>query len=325
MAFNTILLSDFTDPRFRAAFQAYFAELGIPVKDWDGLFQEMNSEGNNHAYLLLDDGGGTLGFLEFQLTGFSNWFFEEPFGFIREFWIDPAHRRQGHGRMLLHLAENYFVEHGAYRAVLTADDAVAFYLANGYQKAPGIRAKNKMEVLVKNLLKSEEPALKFGEHGQNIKMEKVTANDAGFLFHLMNDPAILKALNEVPTEKNDWAEAVRAWENDEDEAGYIVFDDAVPIGWFAVNGLLTDGKRAFLKMAVLLPSYQGKHIGRYVLKHILEHMKSKGYESVLLFTNQDNLAAQKCYVNCGFKITDALTEEMSDHTMAARYKMECRL
>lgn len=151
MAEKPVLLSDFTDPRFRAAFQSYFTELGISVKDWDGLFQEMNSEGNNLAYLLPDDEGDILGFLQFQLTGFSNWFFKEPFGFIREFWVHPAHRRQGYGRMLLHLTETHFVEHGIHRAVLTADDAVAFYLANGYQKAPGIRAKNKMEVLVKNL------------------------------------------------------------------------------------------------------------------------------------------------------------------------------
>lgn len=325
MAYNTILLSDFTDPRFRSAFQTYFAELGISVRDWDGLFQEMNSEGNNLAYLLSDDEGEILGFLQFQLTEFSNWFFEEPFGFIREFWISPAHRRQGYGRMLLHLAEAYFVEHGVYRAVLTADDAVAFYLASGYAIAPGIRAKNKMEVLVKNLFESKELEGKFGKHRKNIKIKEVTTNDAGFLFQLMNDPSVIKALNEVPTEKSDWLEAVCAWKEDKDEAGYIIFDDTVPVGWFAVNGLLTDGKQAFLKMAVLLPAYQGKHIGRYVLRQILEHMKAKGYESVLLFTNQNNLAAQKCYANCGFKITDALTEEMSDHTMAARYKMECRL
>lgn len=325
MAAKPVLLSDFTDPRFQTAFQTYFTELGISVKDWDGLFQEMNSEGNNRAYLLPDDEGETLGFLQFQLTGFSNWFFEEPFGFIREFWVHPAHRRQGYGRMLLHLAEAYFVEHGIHRAVLTADDAVAFYLANGYQKAPGIRTKNKMEVLVKNLLESKEPVLKFREHTKNIKIKEVTANDAGFLFQLMNNPAILKVLNEVPAEKSDWIEAVCAWKEDEDEAGYIIFDGAVPIGWFAVNGLLTDGKQAFLKMAVLLPAYQRKHIGRYVLKRILAYLKDRGYISVTLFINQDNLAAQKCYASCGFKVTDALTEEMSDHTMAARYKMECQL
>jgi len=151
MTEHTVLLSDFTDSRFRTAFQTYFTELGIRVSDWDGLFREMNGDGNNLAYLLLDEDGGTLGFLQFQMTGFSNWFFEEPAGFIREFWIAPAYRRQGYGKLLLHLTEAYFLEHGAYRSILTADDAAAFYFANGYKKAAGIKAKNQMEVLVKNL------------------------------------------------------------------------------------------------------------------------------------------------------------------------------
>ncbi len=151
MAVNAILLSDFTDSRFRAAFQAYFAELEVPVKDWDGLFREMNEEGDNLA-CFLPEGDSALGFLQFQMTGFSNWFFEEPFGFIREFWVHPAHRRQGYGSLLLAQAEDYFLEQGAHRALLTADPgAVDFYLARGYEKAPGIRAKNKMEVLGKTL------------------------------------------------------------------------------------------------------------------------------------------------------------------------------
>ena len=49
------------------------------------------------------------------------------------------------------MAEDYFVEHGARRSILTADDAVAFYRANGYSIASGISARNKMDVLVKNL------------------------------------------------------------------------------------------------------------------------------------------------------------------------------
>lgn len=150
MSVNTILLSEFTDLRFRAAFQTYFAELGIAVRDWDGLFREMDEDKTNRAYLSLDE-GGAVGFLQFQLTAFSNWFFEEPFGFIREFWVAPGYRRQGHGKTLLGLTETYFVEQGVRRVLLTTDDAVGFYLANGYEKAPGIQAKNKMEVLVKAL------------------------------------------------------------------------------------------------------------------------------------------------------------------------------
>lgn len=150
MAVNMILLSDFTAPCFRTAFQAYFAELDISVKDWDGLFREMSEEGNNLAFLLLEE-GRTLGFLQFQMTSFSNWFFEEPIGFIREFWVDPTYRRQGHGKFLLHSAETYFLEHGVYCSVLTADDAASFYLANGYKKAWGIKPKNKMDVFIRVL------------------------------------------------------------------------------------------------------------------------------------------------------------------------------
>lgn len=152
MAANPILLTSFTNPRFRSAFQVYFTELDISVKDWDGLFREMDQEGNNWAFLLPDGAGEAAGFLQFQLTGFSNWFFEEPLGFIREFWVRPACRRQGYGSLLLERTEAYFLEHGAYRALLTADpDAVDFYLARGYEKAPGVTAKNNMEVLTKTL------------------------------------------------------------------------------------------------------------------------------------------------------------------------------
>ena len=160
---------------------------------------------------------------------------------------------------------------------------------------------------------------------EHINLRGITIDDAEFLFQLMNDPSVLAALNEVPTQRSDWTEAVLAWKEDQDEQGCIIFDDTVPIGWFAVNGLLTDGHQAFLKMAVLLPAWQGKHIGRYVLRQILAYLKSIGYTSVLLFTNQDNLTAQKCYASCGFKIVDTLIEKMSDHTIAARYKMECQL
>lgn len=152
MSVYTILISTFDDPHFRAAFRAYFTELGITVRDWDGLFREMDEEKVNLAYLALNEDGDAAGFLQFQLTAFTNWFFEEPFGFIREFWIAPACRRQGYGRTLLRMTEEYFAAHGAYRVLLTADPgAVGFYLARGYREAPGVTAKNQMAVFSKAL------------------------------------------------------------------------------------------------------------------------------------------------------------------------------
>lgn len=163
------------------------------------------------------------------------------------------------------------------------------------------------------------------EFAEHIAIKKVSADDAGFLFQLMNEPAVMRALNEVPTAARDWEEAVLAWREDADEEGYIIFSGEKPIGWFAVNGLLAGYRTAFLKMAALLPAYQGRHIGRYVLAKIMDDLKSAGIASLALFTNQDNRRAQRCYASCGFRIVETLTEEMADHTTVNRYKMECRL
>ena len=147
---NDLLISDFTDVRFQKAFQLYFEELGINVRDWDGLFREMN-EGNNLAYLRMTEHDEVVGFIQFTPIALTSWFFEEKAGFIREFWIANAHRGQGHGSALLHLAEKYFSEQGIRQAILTTDGAAGFYEKLGYRKAPSIQAKNHDDVYVKEL------------------------------------------------------------------------------------------------------------------------------------------------------------------------------
>ena len=151
MMTKDILLSDHTDPRFRAAFQLYFAELGITVKDWDGLFREMNDSPSTRTFLRLDETGETVGFLQFSVTSLANWFFEIPAGFVREFWISEKYRGKGHGKALLQLAEQHFVSSHIRRAILTTDQAPGFYLRMGYERAPDIRAKNGDEVFIKTL------------------------------------------------------------------------------------------------------------------------------------------------------------------------------
>ena len=149
-----VLISDFTDPVFQAAFRQYFAELGISVKDWDGLFREMNAgdgDEKNAAYVRRLADGSVVGFIMFVPIRFTSWFFEETLGFIREFWVAESFRGQGHGTELLALAENHFLEHGICAGILTTDTAQRFYERHGYVRAHGCRAKNKDEVFVKRL------------------------------------------------------------------------------------------------------------------------------------------------------------------------------
>ena len=148
------LITDFTDPVFQTAFKQYFEELGINVKDWDGLFREMNadSEGEkNAAYVRTGLDGGVIGFIQFVPIRFTSWFFEETLGFIREFWVAEAFRNQGNGAELLALAERHFLERGIYASILTTDTAERFYERRGYVRVYGCSAKNEDEVFVKRL------------------------------------------------------------------------------------------------------------------------------------------------------------------------------
>lgn len=151
MKTTDILITDFTHPLFQAAFKAYFAELGVQVTQWDKLFREMTGERRNSSYLRMAEDGSVVGFIQFTPSSLSDWFFEMPVGFIREFWVHPMYRGQGHGTALLELAEAHFRQNGIQKTILTTDTAEDFYLRRGYGKDTAIRAKNKDDVFIKKL------------------------------------------------------------------------------------------------------------------------------------------------------------------------------
>lgn len=149
--YSDVLISDFIDPIFHNAFKQYFSELDVNVKDWDGLFKEMNDEGGNLAFVRLAENKEVIGFIQFKPTVLTSWFFEETYGFIREFWVAVKYRNKRHGSELIELTEQYLRDQGIYSSILTTDTAEHFYLKHGYVKAPGCKARNNDDVYVKRL------------------------------------------------------------------------------------------------------------------------------------------------------------------------------
>lgn len=149
--YSDTMISEFSDSLFQSAFKQYFCELGYNIKDWDGLFKEMNDEGDNAAFVRTSENGEIIGFIQFKPVKFTSWFFEETCGFIREFWIAEQFRNKNHGTELIRLAEKHFLENGIYTSILTTDTAAHFYERHGYVKALGCKAKNQDEVFVKHL------------------------------------------------------------------------------------------------------------------------------------------------------------------------------
>lgn len=153
MKYTDTLIRRYDDGAFQAAFREYFAELDCRVTNWDGLFSEMSETGQDFTWVRRDERGAVTGFIQFTVMDLESWFFTVKCGFIREFWIAPALRRQGHGTALLRLAEEWLTARQCAYALLTTKTAPQFYRRNGYVPHGEIHAKNQEVVFVKSLLK----------------------------------------------------------------------------------------------------------------------------------------------------------------------------
>lgn len=153
MHYTDTLMTDFSDAALREAFRTYYGELGVNVTNWDGLFDEM-SAGEDAVLVRRDEKDAVVGFIMFVASdAVTAWrgFFRTRVGCIEEFWIAGAYRGQGHGKALLHLAEEHLIRQACAYAILTTDIAPAFYEKAGYALQAGIQAKNGDPVYLKAL------------------------------------------------------------------------------------------------------------------------------------------------------------------------------
>ena len=146
------LSNKFKDEKFKIAFKKYFTDIKIQLNEdeWDEVFSKMSADNLEYA-ITLEDNSKIIAFILFQEDSLSNWFFSEPFGFIREFWVDENFRGNGIGSELLKRAEEYFKKKGISKIILTSDDAIQFYLKHGYRIDSSYNPKNSLPVLVKDI------------------------------------------------------------------------------------------------------------------------------------------------------------------------------
>lgn len=159
----------------------------------------------------------------------------------------------------------------------------------------------------------------------NIKLRAVSDADAQFLAFIMNDDSILDILNELPTQLEDWADAIKEWSKDRDEENFIIANGEIPIGWIGINGLESTDKIAYIKLVAILPDYHSKGIGHYVISQIIEMLKRRNYFKVVLYTDQENRKARACYSKCGFKVAETFMGKMANGKTVTRCKMELNL
>ncbi|MFZ5554274.1 MAG: GNAT family N-acetyltransferase [Bacteroidota bacterium] len=78
----------------------------------------------------------------------------------------------------------------------------------------------------------------------------------------------------------------------------LAFDGDVAVGCTGLRCFENDS--AELKRMYVLPAYQGKNIGKLLLKHAIDEAKKLGYKKILLDTLEEMIPARTLYKSFGF-------------------------
>ena len=131
-----IFVENFESEPFMTAFKTYFCEISESERNWPMLVRQMNAEKDVTKAIMRFDGNTVVGFIMFCPIRLSCPFFTEEYGYIRELWVAPAHRRAGNGEQLMELAEQYFSDLGISQIMLKAEpQAEGFYRKLGYAES----------------------------------------------------------------------------------------------------------------------------------------------------------------------------------------------
>ena len=100
--------------------------------------------------------GAPVGFIAYQVDSpASDWCEREGWGMVRELYVVPARRRQGHGRALAAHAADVLTALGVPGLYLTGDDAAeAFWTALGYRPTAQICARNDCRIYVRETIRA---------------------------------------------------------------------------------------------------------------------------------------------------------------------------
>ena len=98
---------------------------------------------------------------------------------------------------------------------------------------------------------------------------------------------------------SEWSELLSL--NDRDEKHFMICKGAMPVGYMKINGL-AGASEAWISMLFIAKNFQHQGIGTFAIKYAEKYVKERGFRSIAVQTDEDNLPAQKCYLKCGYEV-----------------------
>ena len=133
----------------------------------------------------------------------------------------------------------------------------------------------------------------------NLSVKQATINDAFFVRRIFFQNKV--ALHSEDISLSEWKEILSV--KDADEKHFIMCDDATPVGYMKINGLLSQ-KEAWISMLFVAKEYHRQGIGSFALSYAEGFVKLHNIKSLKIQTDVDNIPAINCYLKCGYQICD---------------------
>ncbi len=209
-----------------------------------------------------------------------------------DLFVIPEYRRMGIASQMIRTAMNHLSELGAatLRCYVEPDNIPSrkLQLSVGFSEQPFETFNNFIndgeimyEVLIPN----------------NLTVIPATENEAYFIRILfVQNKGIL---NTDDISLSEWKELLSA--SDTDEKHFLVCKGSMPVAYLKINGL-DNASEAWISMLFVAKDFQRKGIGSFAITYAEEYVRAKGFTTISIQTDADNLPAQNCYLKSGYHI-----------------------
>ena len=147
-------------------------------------------------------------------------------------------------------------------------------------------------------MKPTENKIKNGSNSI-LSVKQADINDAEFVEKIFSQNKVV--LHSEDISLSEWKEILSV--KDADEKHFIVCDDATPVGYMKINGLLSQ-KEAWISMLFVATEHHRQGIGSFALSYAEGFVKLHNIKSLKIQTDLDNVPAISCYLKCGYQIYD---------------------
>ncbi len=209
-----------------------------------------------------------------------------------DLFVVPEYRRMGIAARMIRAAMGHLSEMGAavLRCYVEPENTASrkLQLSVGFLEQP---------YQTFNDIDNEGQAMYEAEISPDITMIPATVEEAYFVRILfVQNREVLHTDNISLAE---WRELLAV--HDPDERHFLICKGAVPVAYLRINGL-EGGNEAWISMLFVARGFQRQGIGSFAVKNVEGYVRERGFKSIAVQTDEDNLPAQGCYLKCGYRI-----------------------